>query len=450
MKKKISILIICLIPTLIFTTLYTYAQDFEGREDKYIQLCSSSKLTNSQQSTCQEFNTYLQKKNQQLQQESQAIKDDVEDTKSSIEELEKKLTEYDTKIKNAQNEMTYLNQSIERYNQQIQEKNELMEERLYIMQPTFNSNVFVNYLFQADSFSDFMSRIASIHQITSYEQELILQLEQQIKEVEKQKSTLEVLEANLKKDQAMKESLQKTYLAKLEEQNQTIAQNDSEVSKNQESMDVIKANLAAIKKASQESKVNNVTQATPSKKPSTPKPQPKPETKPSDNDTPENTTPSQDPSPSTPSDEPETQTPTETNSEELGLMIANKALTRQGYMYVWGGCHSWAEIKNPNQTAFDCSGLVNWSHYQCGVNLGRIHYTGSLVSAGKSVSKSELQPGDIILFSSNGTQSGVHHVGIYIGNNQMVHAPTEGSPVQVANLSYSYWQNEWYCCRRLY
>ena len=139
-----------------------------------------------------------------------------------------------------------------------------------------------------------------------------------------------------------------------------------------------------------------------------------------------------------------------TSSEELGLAIANKALSRQGYMYVWGGGHSWSSIQNPNWTQFDCSGLVNWSHYQAGVNLGRIHYTGSLINAGTGISRSELQAGDIILFSSNGQASGVHHVGIYIGNNQMVHAPSTGQPVQVANLSYSYWQNEWYTCRRLY
>ena len=58
--------------------------------------------------------------------------------------------------------------------------------------------------------------------------------------------------------------------------------------------------------------------------------------------------------------------------------------------------------------------------------------------------------GDIILFSSNGASSGVHHVGIYIGDNKMVHAPSTGKAIQVADLSYSYWQREWYTCRRLY
>ena len=47
------------------------------------------------------------------------------------------------------------------------------------------------------------------------------------------------------------------------------------------------------------------------------------------------------------------------SNEKLGLQIANKALTRQGYLYVWGGGHSTSSVQNPNWTKFDCSGLVN-------------------------------------------------------------------------------------------
>ena len=109
-----------------------------------------------------------------------------------------------------------------------------------------------------------------------------------------------------------------------------------------------------------------------------------------------------------------------------------------------------SEVKDPNPTKFDCSGLVCWAHYQCGVNIGVQSTKWNLATAGKSVSKANIQAGDIILFSDNGAFSGVHHVGIYIGDNKMVHAPSTGKPVQVADLSYSYWQNEWYTCRRLY
>ena len=72
----------------------------------------------------------------------------------------------------------------------------------------------------------------------------------------------------------------------------------------------------------------------------------------------------------------------------VGNTIAQKALTRVGYMYVWGGCHSMSEIANPNHTAFDCSGLVNWAYYQSGVNIGS-NNTKSLASKGVSIQLDE-------------------------------------------------------------
>ena len=274
-----------------------------------------------------------------------------------------------------------------------------------------------------------------------------------LKEVEKQETTLKNLKDSLEADKKEQASLQKTFQAKLTEQNKTIANNNSEAAANQESIETIQKNLAAIQKASDASKVNNVTQATPNKKPSSPSGSQSTH-KPSEDQNESNQ------SNSNQNDEKEDNnnnnennnqennnntTPGDslTSSEELGLAIANKALSRQGYMYVWGGGHSWSSIQNPNWTQFDCSGLVNWSHYQAGVNLGRIHYTGSLINAGTGISRSELQAGDIILFSSNGQASGVHHVGIYIGGGQMVHAPHTGDVVKVSSLNRNY-----VCARR--
>ncbi|UTY38007.1 NlpC/P60 family protein [Allocoprobacillus halotolerans] len=322
------------------------------------------------------------------------------------------------------------------------------------MQTTINSNIFTTYIFGADTISDFMGRVMNIKEITNYDNELIAQINENIKEVQKQETTLKNLKASLEEDKKEQASLQKTFQAKLTEQNKTVADNTSEAAANQESIESIQKNLAAIQKASDASKVNNVTQATPNKKPAAKPSQPqKPSTdnnqssntnQENNSSNQENNNTSQEENNNTSSDN------TLTSSEELGLAIANKALTRQGYMYVWGGGHSWSSIKNPNWTQFDCSGLVNWAHYQAGVDLGRIHYTGSLINAGKGVTKSQLQAGDIILFSDNGKASGVHHVGIYIGDNKMVHAPSTGKAIQVANLNYSYWQREWYTCRRLY
>jgi cell wall-associated NlpC family hydrolase len=93
----------------------------------------------------------------------------------------------------------------------------------------------------------------------------------------------------------------------------------------------------------------------------------------------------------------------------------NTALAQQGKPYVWGGT---------GPGGFDCSGLT-WSAYKAaGVTLPRTSSAQSTVGA--PVSKAALQPGDLIFFYSP-----VGHVGMYIGNGQMVHSSTYGQPVSV-------------------
>jgi cell wall-associated NlpC family hydrolase len=94
------------------------------------------------------------------------------------------------------------------------------------------------------------------------------------------------------------------------------------------------------------------------------------------------------------------------------------ALAQVGDPYVWGA-------GGPN--AFDCSGLTQYAYSAAGVSLP--HSSSSQSRMGKAVSRSELKPGDLLFFYSP-----VSHVGMYIGNGQMVHASTSGQPVKVAGI----------------
>lgn len=89
-----------------------------------------------------------------------------------------------------------------------------------------------------------------------------------------------------------------------------------------------------------------------------------------------------------------------------------------GSPYVWGAT-------GPN--AFDCSGLVQAAYRAAGVSLPRTTY--SQIAAGRRVSRSELLPGDLVFF-----YAGISHVGIYVGNGRMIHAPNPSAPVRVAPL----------------
>jgi cell wall-associated NlpC family hydrolase len=98
------------------------------------------------------------------------------------------------------------------------------------------------------------------------------------------------------------------------------------------------------------------------------------------------------------------------------------ALSRRGDTYVFGG-------SKPG--AFDCSGLTMWSYAQAGITLPRT--SRAQFGVGRSVSKDQLQPGDLLFYGSSA--AAIHHVAMYIGNGNIVHASDFGIPVKSAPLS---------------
>ncbi len=114
---------------------------------------------------------------------------------------------------------------------------------------------------------------------------------------------------------------------------------------------------------------------------------------------------------------PASSAPVVANSGAAQVAI-DMALAQRGKPYVWaaGGPRS-----------FDCSGLTQYAFAAAGVNLP--HSSRMQSQMGRSVSRSELQPGDLVFFYSP-----VSHVGIYIGGGQMVHAPTSGDVVKIAPI----------------
>jgi peptidoglycan DL-endopeptidase CwlO len=104
--------------------------------------------------------------------------------------------------------------------------------------------------------------------------------------------------------------------------------------------------------------------------------------------------------------------------DTLGDQALRWALSRVGDAYVWGGT-------GPN--VFDCSGLTMWAYAQVGIGLE--HFTGWQWNEGIHISRSQLQPGDLLFFFAD-----ISHVGMYVGGNLMVAAPTFGQDVQVQQI----------------
>ena len=110
--------------------------------------------------------------------------------------------------------------------------------------------------------------------------------------------------------------------------------------------------------------------------------------------------------------------PSNSSSNSTGEKLVNLAKSKLGCKYVWGAT-------GPN--TFDCSGLMLWCHKQLGISIPRTSLAQS--KSGKAVNKSDLQVGDLIFWKT--TSAEVGHVGMYVGNNQFIHAPNKSKPVKL-------------------
>jgi cell wall-associated NlpC family hydrolase len=127
------------------------------------------------------------------------------------------------------------------------------------------------------------------------------------------------------------------------------------------------------------------------------------------------------PTPPAPPSSPPAPPPPPATSGQVGAGHPEAATIAARYLgvpYRWGGA---------SPSGFDCSGLVMYVYAQLGISLP--HYTVAQYRMGVAVSRSQLQPGDLVFFD------GLGHVGIYIGQNQFIHAPHTGDVVKVSSIT---------------
>ncbi len=103
----------------------------------------------------------------------------------------------------------------------------------------------------------------------------------------------------------------------------------------------------------------------------------------------------------------------------IGERAATLALEAVGVPYRWGG--------TAPETGFDCSGLVRWAYGRLGVDVPHSSY--ALWDTGTPIDLDGMRAGDVLVFS------GIGHVGMYLGDGRMIHAPYSGTEVQVVDLS---------------
>ena len=131
--------------------------------------------------------------------------------------------------------------------------------------------------------------------------------------------------------------------------------------------------------------------------------------------------------------------PGEAFNDETFAKLMQEATKYIGFPYQWGG--------STPETSFDCSGFVCWVYTKSGVhNLPRTT-AQQIYNQCTPVSKDEVKPGDLVFFTGTYQSSNpVTHIGIYVGDNQMLHC---GDPIGYANLGNSYWVKHFYGFGRL-
>lgn len=128
----------------------------------------------------------------------------------------------------------------------------------------------------------------------------------------------------------------------------------------------------------------------------------------------------------------------ETPSSGIGQQLVDAAMKYLDVPYVWAGT-------SPN--GFDCSGFVHYVYKELGYSINRT--AASIYENGSYVEKSQLQPGDPVCFTNSGSGSSIGHVGIYIGNDQFIHASSSARKVIISKLSDDYYIRNYVGARRI-
>lgn len=126
------------------------------------------------------------------------------------------------------------------------------------------------------------------------------------------------------------------------------------------------------------------------------------------------------------------------SATDVASGVALQALAYLGTPYREGGLSP--------QTGFDCSGLVAYAYRQ-GAGLALPRNTAELSHAGRPVERSALRPGDLVFY--NTLRRDYSHVGIYLGEDRFIHAPSSGGEVRVESLGANYWVRRYNGARRV-
>lgn len=405
------------------------ATNFAGKEDEYTEKCkNTTSLTRSDLNVCSEFSDYLKEKNESIKSSIASTQGQLDTTMTDLAAVQSQLETTNQQITSVQNELEVLQGSIEQLNTDIQDKETKLADRLYIMQSYVNGGQLINVILSAGSFDELLNRMQSVEELTSYDKELITGLANDKKELEEKEAAVQENYDSLFILQTQQTELQNAlseqangYQATLDEQNAVMNNYNVEIGAIDESLTENEKRILAEEERKKEEERLEQERLEQERLEQEQQQQQSSSNNSSSSSSGGNSSSSGGSSSSGSSSSSGGSTSTPSYSGHSGIVQA--ALSKNGCAYVYGGT-------GPN--VFDCSGLAQWSYRQAGIAIPRTvtlqYYACTLVSSP--------QPGDLVFFNTTGHLT---HVGIYIGNNQFIHAGSSSTGVYIASLSNSYW-----------
>lgn len=357
---------------------------------------------------------------EEIQLELVELEDDIDLINEVIESNDQEVAKTEAKIEEAEEEIRTLEEAIDQLEDDIERRHDLLKDRASALQKNGGSISYLDVLFGAQSFTDFIDRVSLVTRITQSDQSLLEQLYVDQEEVEEQKQLVDDKLAELEDAKLELEYMQELTLGQKAQQEEQLEQLEEKKAQSEALVTELEIEDREIEEMIEEARrvvaeqaEQNIVQYSSEES---------------------NTT------EETPSVQTQTASATGPSQSDNGNVVSgdistiinagNRYTGKGNSHYKWGGGRSQSDI---NSGLFDCSGFVAWAFSQGGVNVPA--GTGALAGTGTKVSASDMQPGDIVFFDTNGTNG---HVGIYVGNGKFIGSQSS-SGVEIVSMTSGYW-----------
>lgn len=323
-----------------------------------------------------------------LEEQKSAAESEAEDLQAQLTELLDKVGKMEEKLIETGEKITQTQSDLEEAQAKAEQQYADMKVRIKYMYENGESDLWEVFL-EAKDFSDFLNKAEYVSNVHSYDRQQLEELKKTQNEIQELKDTLETEQASLESQQADYEEQETQLNAQLEETKAQIADYDEQIQ-------------AAAEAAAQEAIAREADNTDTASEESS-----------------GGATDGGSSSGGSGSTSNSGSTGSSSGNTSVAQTIVNAAYSQLGVPYVYGGTTA--------GVGFDCSGLVQYCHAVAGISLPRT----SQAQGGCGIAVSDPQPGDLVCYGS--------HIGIYIGNGQMIHAPHTGDVVKIASVYGSPW-----------